>query len=93
VSVFLLGGAWHSHSSGQTVGWIKMPLGKEVGLGPGVIVLDRDPAPQQPLPTFGPCLLWPNGRSCQQLLSSSFILTWNHGFTVFADIIYTIIAI
>jgi len=25
---------------GQTVGWIKMPLGTEVGLGPGDIVLD-----------------------------------------------------
>ena len=29
---------------GQTVGWIKMPLGMEVGLGPGHIVLDGDPA-------------------------------------------------
>jgi len=28
---------------GQTVGWIKMTLGKLVGLGPGHIVLDRDP--------------------------------------------------
>ena len=27
---------------------------------------------QQPLPTFGPCLLWPNGRPSQQLLSSCF---------------------
>jgi len=25
--------------------WIKMPLGTEVGLGPGDIVLDGDPAP------------------------------------------------
>jgi len=46
-------------------GWIKMPLGMEVGLGPSHIVLDGDPAP--PLqkgsraPIFGPCLLWPNG--------------------------------
>jgi len=35
-----------------------MPLGKEVGLGPGHIVLDGDPVgtqpPQQPLPTFRP---------------------------------------
>ena len=31
--------------SGQTVGWIKMKLGMEVGLGPGHIVLDGDPAP------------------------------------------------
>ena len=39
----------------------------EVGLGPGHIVLDGDPATlsqkkeaRQP-PMFGPCLLWPNG--------------------------------
>ena len=31
--------------SGQTVGWIKMKLGTEVGLGPGHIVLDGNPAP------------------------------------------------
>ena len=30
---------------GQTVGWIKMKLGTEVGLGLGHIVLDADPAP------------------------------------------------
>jgi len=30
---------------GQTVGWTKMPLGMEVGLGPDHIVLDGDPAP------------------------------------------------
>ena len=30
---------------GQTVGWIKMALGMEVGLGAGHIVLDGDPAP------------------------------------------------
>jgi len=29
----------------QTAGWIKMALGMEVGLGPGHIVVDRDPAP------------------------------------------------
>jgi len=29
----------------QTVGWIKMPLDTEVGLGSGDIVLDGDPAP------------------------------------------------
>ena len=29
----------------QTAGWIKMPLGTEVGLGPGDIVFDGDPAP------------------------------------------------
>ena len=30
---------------GQTVGWIKMALGMEVGLVPGHIALDGDPAP------------------------------------------------
>jgi len=50
---------------GQTVGWIKMKLGTEVGLGPGHIVLDVDPAPLSQRGTaasiFGPCMLWPNG--------------------------------
>jgi len=52
---------------GQTAAWIKMPLGMEVGLGPGHIVLDGDPAspPRKggtvPSPIFGPRLLWPNG--------------------------------
>jgi len=30
---------------GQTAGWIKMPLGTKVGLNPGDIVLDVEPAP------------------------------------------------
>jgi len=30
---------------GQTAGWIKMPLGTKVGLGPGRVVLHDDPAP------------------------------------------------
>jgi len=30
---------------GQTVGWIRMPLGMEVGLGLSHIVFDGDPAP------------------------------------------------
>ena len=42
--------------------WMKTPLGTEVDLGPGHIVLDGVPAAakgaQQP-PIFGPCLLWP----------------------------------
>jgi len=58
---------------GQTVGWIKMKLGIEVGLGPSHIVLDVDPAPPlrkgaQPL-IFGPCLLWPNGWLNQDVTS------------------------
>jgi len=42
-----------------------MPLGKEVGLGPGDIVLDGDPAPPPQkggtAPIFRLCLFWPNG--------------------------------
>ena len=51
---------------GQTVGWIKMKLGMLVGLGPGHIMLDGDPAPPPPKghslsPIFGPYPLRPNG--------------------------------
>jgi len=45
-------------------GWIKMPLGMEVGLHPSDFVLDGDPTPQTKwgaqLPIFITCLLWPN---------------------------------
>jgi len=50
---------------GQTVGRIKMKLGVQVGLGPGHIVLDENPAPPSPKghspPIFGPYQLRPNG--------------------------------
>jgi len=52
---------------GQTAGWIKMPLGTEVGLSPGNIVLDENPAPPTqkghsgPTSLCRPHLLWPNG--------------------------------
>jgi len=39
---------------GQMVGWIKMPLGTEAGLGPGHIVLDGDPAPPTEKGTAAP---------------------------------------
>ena len=59
---------------GQTAGWIKMPLGIKIGLGPGHIVLHGDPTPSPIRGTapqiFGPCLLWPNGRQSQLLLST-----------------------
>jgi len=50
---------------GQTAGWIKMPLGTQVGLSPGDSAR-WDPAPSaqrgcSPLPIFGPFILWPNG--------------------------------
>ena len=48
---------------GQTAAWIKMPLGMKVGLGPGHIVLDGDPAPSKKgeQPQFSAHTLWPNG--------------------------------
>jgi len=52
---------------GQTVGCIKMPLGMEVGLSPGVLdVLDGD---QAPLPKKGPepPNFWPMSTVAKQL--------------------------
>jgi len=59
---------------GQTPGWIKMPLGREVGFDPGHIVLDGDPAPpppkgHSPPAIFGACLLWRNGWMDQDATS------------------------
>jgi len=59
---------------GQTVGWLKMKLGMQVGLGPGHIVLDRDPAPlhkkgTEP-PNFRPMSIvakWLDGSRCHLL--------------------------
>jgi len=47
-------------------GWIKMPLGMEVGISPGDFMLDGDPdlLPKkgaEPPQIFGLCLLWKNG--------------------------------
>jgi len=46
---------------GQTVGWIRMKLGIEVGFGPGHAVSDGTQLPSQKKetepPFFGPCLL------------------------------------
>jgi len=55
---------------GQTVRWIKMPLGVEVGLGSGDIVRWTPNSPTESSTgalLFDPCLLWPNGRPSQQL--------------------------
>ena len=43
---------------GQMAGWIKMPLGREVALGPSDIVLDGDPAPP-PQKGTEPPNFWP----------------------------------
>jgi len=66
------------------VRWIKMKLGTQVGLGPGHIVLDGNPAPlpkrgRSP-PIFGLCLLWPNGWMDQDA-------TWYGGSLVPSDIV------
>jgi len=52
----------------QLAGWIKMPIGMEVGLGQDNFVLDGHQAPPtpspkgaQPPPILGQWLLWPNG--------------------------------
>jgi len=42
---------------GQTVGWIRMPLGTEVGLVPGDNVLDEDTAPPTERATAAPTFL------------------------------------
>ena len=64
---------------GQTAGWIKMPLGTEVGIGQSHILLDGDsvlpvPPPNKGVseqsPIFSPCPLWPYCRPSQQLVSS-----------------------
>jgi len=51
-----------------------MPLGKEVGIGAGHVVLDGDPAPHAAAPPHFLAhvyhLSWSNGRPSQQLLSS-----------------------
>ena len=65
---------------GQTVGWIKVPLGTEVGLGPGHIVLDGDSAPPTErgtaAPTFRPMLYC--GQTVAHLSScSALVLTAN----------------
>jgi len=44
---------------GQMAGWIRIPLGTEVDLGPGDTVLDGDPAPLMERGTADPPLFGP----------------------------------
>ena len=67
-----------------------MPLGMDVGLGPGHNVLDGISAPPKrgtaaTPPLFGGWLLWPNGRPCQQLLSSCWKAYANTFLTSFSE--------
>ena len=65
-----------------------MPLGSEVGLGPGHIVLYENPPPlpkgAQP-PIFDPCLLWPKGRPSQLL--PKHLLGLAHGSAVLCFVV------
>ena len=64
---------------GQTARWIKMPLGTEMGLDPGDIVLDgaQLPPPKKRgdmAPSFRPMSIVANSRPSQLLLSSCQML-------------------
>jgi len=62
-------------------GWMKAPLGAEVDLDSGHIVLGRVPAPakgaQHP-PLFGSCLLWLRSpiSTAAELLYKTVIVIW-----------------
>jgi len=58
---------------GQTVGWIKIPLGSEVGLGPGHIVLDGDQAPQRKGHISTPTFRTMSGVAKRSLISAKTI--------------------
>ena len=62
-----------------------MVLGMEVGLDPGLIVLDGGPSSarpkkgtQPPALIFGPCLLWPKGWMDQDATSLKLCLCPGH---------------
>ena len=60
---------------GQMAGWIKVPLGRELGLGPSDIVLPKGGRP----PIFSPCLFWPNGWMDQDGTWHRWMATWYRG--------------
>jgi len=59
---------------GQVAGWMKMPLGTEVDLGPGHIVLDGVHLPRKghSTPPFSAHVYCGHGRPSQLLLSSCY---------------------
>ena len=71
---------------------MKMPLGTEVDLGPGHIVLDGVPAPakgaQQSPPLFRTHVYCGHGRPSQLLLSSCCILITAAHFSRISLILY-----
>jgi len=60
---------------GQMAGWIKMPLGIEVGLGPGNFVLDGDPAPLPKKAGRAP-IVQPISTVAKRLYVSGYHLVW-----------------
>jgi len=61
---------------GQTAGWMKMPLGTEVGLGPGDIVLDGDSAPLPLQKSAQPPSFRPISIVAKWLYVSGYHLVW-----------------
>ena len=63
---------------GQIAGWITIPLGTEVASALAILCIWGPSSPTERGTTalaFRPCLLRPNGRPSQQLLSSCFVLS------------------
>jgi len=60
---------------GQIAGWTKMPLGMEVGLGPGDFVFDGDPAPPRKSAQH-PSNFWPMSVVAIRLDGSRCHLVW-----------------
>ena len=63
---------------GQTVGWIKMKLGMQVGLAPGHIVLDGDPAPPSQKKGTEPLNFRPMPIVAKRLDGSRCHLLWRY---------------
>ena len=63
---------------GQTVGRIKMKLGMQLGIGPGHIVLDEDPAPPSPRGTALPLNFWTISVATKWLHGSRCHLVWRY---------------
>ena len=60
---------------GQMAGWIKMPLGVEVGLGPGDFVLDWEPTSRPQKGGAAP-YFWPMSIAAKRLDGSRWHLAW-----------------
>jgi len=78
---------WHSHQDATWYGGRPPPRRHCVRWGP-TCPTERG---QHPRPPFGPCLLWPNGRPFQQLLSSywsSYITQLCYNTVIFCEVVF-----